>query len=260
MFERLPLAKFGNRVPQLSFEVVRAANDLENLITAVAIIPGATEFGYLDAAGVWTIGYGHTSAAGAPHVRSGMKITRKEGERILGRDIAIFASGVQSLLARPLSESQFSALVSFAYNVGLENFRKSSVLRAVNAGDFAAVPRRLSLWVKCRGRVLSGLVRRRAAEAAMFIEAAPRAPRARYKVPVEDFGATIEPVPGKSLQRSSTGFAAVVSALAGAASSPRRRARRSRRCGKWSRRGARRRRRHNRGSALDHQGTPPQGA
>ena len=68
-----------------------------------------------------------------------MKITRKEGERILGRDIAIFASGVQSLLARPLSESQFSALVSFAYNVGLENFRKSSVLRAVNAGDFAAV-------------------------------------------------------------------------------------------------------------------------
>ncbi len=174
---------------------------------------------YLDAAGVWTIGYGHTSAAGAPHVRSGMKITRKEGERILGRDIAIFASGVQSLLARPLSESQFSALVSFAYNVGLENFRKSSVLRAVNAGDFAAVPRRLSLWVKCRGRVLSGLVRRRAAEAAMFIEAVPRAPRARYKVPVEDSGATIEPVPGKSLQRSSTGFAAVVSALAGAASS-----------------------------------------
>ena len=215
---------------------------------------------YLDAAGVWTIGYGHTSAAGAPHVRSGMKITRKEGERILGRDIAIFASGVQSLLARPLSESQFSALVSFAYNVGLENFRKSSVLRAVNAGDFAAVPRRLSLWVKCRGRVLSGLVRRRAAEAAMFIEAAPQSPRARYKVPVEDFGATIEPVPGKSLQAKLDRICCRGLCSCRCCFLPRCRARRSRRCGKWSRRGARRRRRHNRGSALDHQGTPPQGA
>ena len=61
VFERLPLAKFGNRVPQLSFEVVRAANDLEDLITAVAIIPGATEFGYDPQPATRYTGFGATA-------------------------------------------------------------------------------------------------------------------------------------------------------------------------------------------------------
>jgi GH24 family phage-related lysozyme (muramidase) len=124
---------------------------------------------YRDAVGVWTIGYGHTSMAGAPQVQPNMQITEAEAHTILARDVEMFAKGVAALLQRPLSPSAFSALVSFSYNVGLGAFKSSSVLRAVNSGDVAAVPRRLQLWNKAGGRVLPGLVRRRAAEAALFV-------------------------------------------------------------------------------------------
>ena len=119
-------------------------------------------------AGVWTIGYGHTSQAGPPKVRAGMVISEAEARAILATDAAMFAEGVQKALTREVSAAQFSALVSFAFNVGIGAFRRSSVLKAVNAGDFTAVPERLKLWVKADGRRLEGLVRRRAAEAELF--------------------------------------------------------------------------------------------
>jgi lysozyme len=129
---------------------------------------GFRSVAYRDAVGIWTIGYGHTAMAGAPEVMPSMTITQSEGEQILARDIEQFARGVRQVLAVTLSDRQFSALVSFAFNVGLGNFRKSSVLSAANRSDFAAVVRRLQLWNKAGGRVLPGLVRRRAAEAALF--------------------------------------------------------------------------------------------
>jgi lysozyme len=190
-------------------------NITEEGLALIRRAEGFRSSAYKDAAGVWTIGYGHTSNAGPPNVRRSMKITRLQAEQVLASDVASFALGVEQLLTVPLTEGQFSALVSFAYNVGLENFRKSSVLRAVNAEDFAAVPRRLSLWVKSRGRVLPGLVARRAAEASMFIQAAAGSQ--------PDEGAAecdqIEPLSGKPLRRSSTGIAALVSAIAGVVSS-----------------------------------------
>lgn len=126
---------------------------------------------YRDAVGVWTIGYGHTAMAGPPDVFPGLCISHDEAVGILARDVEVFARGVSAALHVAVTDGQFSALVSFAYNVGLGNFRKSSVLRAVNAGDLAAVPRRLNLWVKAGGRTLPGLVRRRAAEGALFTRA-----------------------------------------------------------------------------------------
>jgi lysozyme len=126
---------------------------------------------YRDPVGVWTIGYGHTSMAGAPVVSAGLVVTEAEANDILARDVEQFARGVRELLRVELTDGQFSALVSFAYNVGLGGLKKSSVLAAVNARDFAAVPRRLQLWVKAGGRVLPGLVKRRAAEAALFASA-----------------------------------------------------------------------------------------
>lgn len=124
---------------------------------------------YRDAVGVWTIGYGHTSVAGAPEVRAGLRISEADAHEILARDVDEFARGVRNAVTVELSEQQFSALVSFAYNVGLGGFKRSSVLTAVNARDFEAVPRRLNLWAKAGGRVLPGLVRRRAAEGALFM-------------------------------------------------------------------------------------------
>jgi len=88
----------------------------------------------------------------------------------------------------------------------------ASVLRAVNAGDFEAVPRQLSLWVKAGGRTLPGLIRRRAAEAALFTGDAPASAEGLLRPPVE--------APrGKAAHTSTTTLAAIVSALAAAASS-----------------------------------------
>ncbi len=123
---------------------------------------------YRDAAGVWTVGYGHTGRAGKPDVTAGLAITRGQAREILRRDVALFADAVAKRVKVPLTDNQFSALVSFAFNVGPGNFANSSVLAAVNRSDFEAVPRRLALWVKAGGRTLPGLVRRRAAEAQMF--------------------------------------------------------------------------------------------
>lgn len=125
---------------------------------------------YRDPVGIWTIGFGHTSAAGPPQVFEGLAITPEQGRKILARDVEMFALGVAKALRAPVTGNEFSALVSFAYNVGLGAFQRSSVLQAVNAGDREAVPRRLQLWVKAGGKVLPGLVKRRAAEAALFMK------------------------------------------------------------------------------------------
>ncbi len=163
---------------------------------------------YRDPAGIWTIGYGHTSAAGAPEVAEGMEISRDEAARILARDVDNFAAGVRKLLTRELSDRQFSALVSFAYNVGLAGLQGSSVLKAANAGNVAAVSRRLQLWVKAGGQVLPGLVKRRAAEAALF------AGGDSSDSPITQ---VIESLRGKSLFGSTTNLAALITALTGTA-------------------------------------------
>lgn len=156
-------------------------------------------------AGVWTIGYGHTAMAGRPAVTAGMDISRAEADAILRADVATVAAGVRRHLRAPLSDSQFSALVSFAFNVGLGNFAASSVLRSVNAGALDRVPARLMLWTKAKGRTLAGLVRRRAAEAAMFAGADSRHPRLAP--------ATVAPETGKPPMRSSTVLAAGAAGL-----------------------------------------------
>ncbi len=155
---------------------------------------------YRDATGIWTIGYGHTAAAGEPKVVGGLAITREEAETTLARDVATFAKGVAAAVTVSLNDDQFSALVSFAYNVGLGNFRGSSVLKAVNAGDFEAVPRRLGLWVKAGGRTLGGLVKRRAAEAALFMKQ-------------DGVEGSIDTPRGKPVLRSTTIWAAALTAI-----------------------------------------------
>ncbi len=166
----------------------------------------------------WTIGYGHTSLAGPPMVRKGDVITRPAAERVLATDVDKFSRGVAALIRAKLNDNQFSAIVSFAYNVGLGNLRKSSVLAAVNAGRLDLVPPRLMTWTKAAGRVLPGLVRRRAAEGALFTAAVGQSLMAAQLVSYDasevaemrevsargaDFGA-IDPAQGKSLLNSST--------------------------------------------------------
>lgn len=164
---------------------------------------------YRDAVGVWTIGFGHTSMAGAPEVKPGLVVSRDKASQILARDVEMFAEGIANVITTELNDNQFSALVSFAYNVGLGNFKKSSVLKAVNANDVEAVPRRLALWSKAGGRVLPGLVKRRAAEAELFA------------TPVEGsitdvLKPVVEALPGKPLSKSKTAWSAALAGVLGA--------------------------------------------
>ena len=114
-------------------------------------------------AGVWTIGYGHSG----PDVRAGLRIEDEEAERLLRADVARFEEGVRAI-AGACTQGQFDALVSFAFNLGLGALMSSTLLRKHRAGDAEGAAAEFGRWVHGGGRRLPGLVRRRAAEAALY--------------------------------------------------------------------------------------------
>lgn len=122
---------------------------------------------YQDSVGVWTIGYGHT---GLKHndgtVKRGRAISEAEAERLLAYDMAQFERSVASLVKVALTQSQFNALVSFQFNTG--GLKQSTLLRLLNAGDYAGAAAQFLRWDKAGGRTLAGLSRRRRAERMMF--------------------------------------------------------------------------------------------
>jgi len=87
----------------------------------------------------WTIGYGHTSMAGPPKVFKGLRVTATEAEYILQRDLTKYEGGVERLVKVPLTQNQFDALVSFAFNCGVDALKKSTLLKRVNAKAFDAL-------------------------------------------------------------------------------------------------------------------------
>lgn len=116
----------------------------------------------------WTIGYGHTTAAGPPAVKSGMKITAEQAAEILVRDLVAFEAAVMNALRRNPNENQFSAMVSLCYNIGPGAFASSTVVKKFNAGDAEGAAAAFRLWKKGGGKVLPGLIRRREAEIELF--------------------------------------------------------------------------------------------
>lgn len=123
---------------------------------------------YRDSVGIWTIGTGHTAAAGPPDPNVVKTITMAENDAILARDLAKFEAGVDAAIKRPMTQNQFDAFVSLAFNIGIGAFSKSSVARRFNAGDAAGAAAAFMLWTKAGGRVLQGLVNRRHSEMAQF--------------------------------------------------------------------------------------------
>nr|WP_314661207.1 lysozyme [uncultured Pseudomonas sp.] len=122
---------------------------------------------YQDSVGVWTIGYGATRA-----VKAGMKISKEQAERMLLNDMQRFEPEVERLVTVPLTQNQWDALMSFTYNLGSANLESSTLRRLLNAGNYAAAAEQFPRWNKAGGKVLPGLVRRRAAERDLFLESA----------------------------------------------------------------------------------------
>ncbi|GJD58414.1 lysozyme [Methylobacterium dankookense] len=101
---------------------------------------------YRDTAGIWTIGIGHTSAAGPPAVRRGLSITAAECDAIFARDVEAYAAAVRAALAVALPPHSFDALVSVCFNIGPAAFARSTFLKRLNAGDLAGAREALLWW------------------------------------------------------------------------------------------------------------------
>ena len=118
---------------------------------------------YKDVVGVVTIGYGTTSG-----VKMGDTITKERAEELLREDVRRFEGYVGRLVKVPLTQGQYDALVSFAYNLGPGALERSTLLDQLNRGDYDGAAEQFGRWVKAGGRTLAGLVRRRKAERALF--------------------------------------------------------------------------------------------
>lgn len=115
----------------------------------------------------WTIGYGHTSDDHL-QVTPGLKINESRADAALRHDANEAGETVNSLVKVPLTDNQRGALISFVFNVGAGQFKKSTLLKRLNRGEYDAVPAELAKWKYNDGKVMQGLVNRRAAEAGLW--------------------------------------------------------------------------------------------
>ena len=127
---------------------------------------GYSERVYMCAGGKYTIGYGHTRG-----VEPGDTCTREQAEEYLRHDLIDAEETIEALINVPLSQCQFDALVSLVYNIGSGNFYSSTIRRVINRKitDIEEYRRAWMMWIKSRGKVLKGLIRRREAEFELFI-------------------------------------------------------------------------------------------
>lgn len=122
---------------------------------------------YKDTGGVWTIGYG-TIKANGQRVEQGMECTQAEATQWLIDDLVWAQTAVNKSVKVPLSQHQFDALVSFVYNIGEDAFYKSTMLRKLNAKDYAGAAGEFDRWVMDNGKRVKGLENRRNSEQEQF--------------------------------------------------------------------------------------------
>ena len=139
-------------------------NVSETGIELIKKFEGCVLKAYKCPAGVWTIGYGHTSG-----VKEGQTITKAQAKELLIQDLRPFEIGVNNLVNVPLNQNQFDALVSFCYNLGTGNLKNSTLLKLLNKGDYNGAAEQFDHWIYAGGKKLNGLVKRRAAEKKLFL-------------------------------------------------------------------------------------------
>lgn len=141
-------------------------NDLhpsQACIDLVKASEGCRLTAYRDAVGILTIGYGSTGG-----IKEGQTITQEQAEEMLIDDLDAAAEAVRKLVTVPLNQGQFDALCDFVFNLGEGRLRDSTLLRLLNHGRYGEAAAQFRFWVMAGGHPLPGLVKRRAAERAMF--------------------------------------------------------------------------------------------
>ena len=150
---------------------------------------GFRSLAYQDVVGVWTIGYGFIKG-----VKPGQHMTAAQAEARLVTELIEYERAILGGCTRPPTQNEFDAMASLAWNIGTAGFLRSTVLRAHNRGDAQAAARAFALWNKAGGKEWPGLTRRRAAEAALYLEPAPQ------PVPVRDALPVVNPEPRPAAQ------------------------------------------------------------
>lgn len=178
---------------------------------------------YLCPAGVWTIGFGHTTAAGGPSVSKGMVWTRAKAEQVLRDDVDRFEDQIERLIAKAkvnrVEPHEFDAMVSLAFNIGPAAFAGSTVLKKYLRGDKRGAADAFLSWNKARVdgvlKPIAGLTRRRQAERALFLgDVTVAAAIAPVVGPTPKKVA--KPTLREPMAKSATGNTAVATGVAGA--------------------------------------------
>lgn len=144
-------------------------NISKNGIELIKRFEGLELKAYQDSVGVWTIGYGWTQTVDGKKIAPGMRIDQATADRLLKCGVVQYEQGVNQLVKVRITQGQFDALVSFAYNLGLRSLSTSTLLQKLNDGDKHGAADQFGRWVNAGGKRLDGLVARRAAEREMFL-------------------------------------------------------------------------------------------
>ncbi|MCD7779853.1 MAG: lysozyme [Candidatus Gastranaerophilales bacterium] len=136
----------------------------DNGINLIKKFEGLKTKAYKCPAGVWTIGYGHTSG-----VLSTDTCTKEQATNWLKQDVKTAENAIEKYVKVELNQNQFDALVSFIYNVGSVAFRKSTMLKFINNKHFPLAAGQFDLWIYSKGVKLEGLIARRKAEKELFL-------------------------------------------------------------------------------------------
>jgi lysozyme len=141
----------------------------DNCLSIIRTFEGFRSKPYLCPAGVPTIGYGSTRYAdGTPVKLTDSEISREQADEIMRTTLKEYEAAVNRYVTVGINQNQFDALVDFAYNAGAQSLRKSTLLKNLNKGNFTKAAAEFDKWVFGGGKKLAGLVRRRAAERALF--------------------------------------------------------------------------------------------
>lgn len=137
----------------------------DKAIDLIKRFEGFEEEAYQDVVGVWTIGYGHTKT-----VKAGDVVTESEATELLRQDVSWAARGILRNTKVPLTDGMYGALVSFAFNLGVGAYQRSTLRAKLNREEIFGAALEFPRWNKAGGRVLRGLTRRRLAEQKLFLD------------------------------------------------------------------------------------------
>jgi lysozyme len=137
----------------------------KNAVNLIKQFEGCKLNAYQDCVGVWTIGYGCTSG-----VTPGTTITQQNAEDMLNQALIAVSDALSVLVTYSASQNEFDALTSFTYNLGTGALQSSTLLRLLNAGDIQGAAQEFPKWCHAGGKIEPGLVSRRAAEMALFLQ------------------------------------------------------------------------------------------